>query len=106
MPEVENRKGRGQQSQKAKDLSTNAERGSWWTAKLRRARLKGDGQAVELEVDEVAAGVTGLAACGDVGAASLLDGNGDCEDDCQFEMPLIGREEMTNGWGWRGSWRQ
>jgi len=42
-------------------------------------RLKGDGEAVELEVDEVAAGITGLAACGDVGAASLLDGNGDCE---------------------------
>lgn len=48
------------------------------TAKLRRARLKGEGQAVELEVDEVAGGVTSLAACGDVGAASLLDGNGDC----------------------------
>jgi hypothetical protein len=41
-------------------------------------RLKGDGEAVELEVDEVALGVAGLAAGGDVGAASLLDGDGDC----------------------------
>jgi hypothetical protein len=48
------------------------------TAKLTRVRLKGEGQAVELEVDEVAGGVTGLAACGDVGAAGLLDGDGDC----------------------------
>jgi hypothetical protein len=50
------------------------------TAKLRRARSKGEGQAVELEVDEVAGGITSLAACGDVGAASLLDGNGDCRE--------------------------
>lgn len=49
-------------------------------AKLRRARLKGDGQAVELEVDEVAGGIASLAAGGDVGAALLLDGNGDCEE--------------------------
>jgi aerobic-type carbon monoxide dehydrogenase small subunit (CoxS/CutS family) len=48
------------------------------TAKHMMLRLKGEGQAVELEVDEVAGGVTSLAACGDVGAASLLDGNGDC----------------------------
>ena len=41
-------------------------------------RLKGDGEAVELEVDEVALGVAGLAAGGDVGAAGLLDGDGDC----------------------------
>jgi hypothetical protein len=41
-------------------------------------RLKGDGEAVELEVDEVARGVAGLAAGGDVGAAGLLDGDGDC----------------------------
>jgi hypothetical protein len=41
-------------------------------------RLKGDGEAVELEVDEVALGVAGLAAGGDVGAAALLDGDGDC----------------------------
>ena len=41
-------------------------------------RLEGDGEAVELEVDEVARGVAGLAAGGDVGAAGLLDGDGDC----------------------------
>lgn len=46
---------------------------------LRIERLKGDGQAVELEVDEVAGGVAGLAASSDVGTASLLDGDGDCE---------------------------
>ena len=45
----------------------------------RTMRLKGDGQAVELEVDEVAGGVASLAAGGDVGAAGLLDGDGDCE---------------------------
>jgi hypothetical protein len=45
-------------------------------------RLKGDGKAVELEVDEVALGVAGLAACGDVGAAGLLDGDGDCGGNC------------------------
>jgi hypothetical protein len=32
-----------------------------------------DGQAVELDVDEVSSGVTGLAADGDVGTAGLLD---------------------------------
>jgi ubiquinone biosynthesis protein UbiJ len=37
-----------------------------------------DGQAVELEVDEVALGVASLAAGGDVGTAGLLDGDGDC----------------------------
>ena len=41
-------------------------------------RLKGKGQAVELDVDEVAEGVAGLAARGDVGTAGLLDGDGDC----------------------------
>lgn len=41
-------------------------------------RLKGDGEAVGLEVDEVALGVAGLAASGDVGTAGLLDGDGDC----------------------------
>jgi hypothetical protein len=41
-------------------------------------RLEGDGQAVELEVDEVALGVASLAAGGDVGTAGLLDGDGDC----------------------------
>jgi hypothetical protein len=41
-------------------------------------RLEGDGEAVELEVDEVALGVASLAAGGDVGAAGLLDGDGDC----------------------------
>jgi hypothetical protein len=44
----------------------------------RAKRLEGDGEAVELEVDEVALGVAGLAAGGDVGAAGLLDGDGDC----------------------------
>jgi len=43
-------------------------------------RLKGDGEAVELEVDEVALGVAGLAAGGDVGAAGLLDGDGEDGD--------------------------
>ena len=42
-------------------------------------RLERDGQAVELEVDEVALGVAGLAAGGDVGAAGLLDGDGHCD---------------------------
>lgn len=42
------------------------------------ARLEGEGQAVELEVDEVAGGIAGLAARGDVGAAGLLDGDGHC----------------------------
>jgi hypothetical protein len=42
-------------------------------------RLKGQGQAVELDVDEVAEGVAGLAARGDVGTAGLLDGDGDCD---------------------------
>jgi len=41
-------------------------------------RLEGDREAVELEVDEVALGVAGLAAGGNVGAAGLLDGDGDC----------------------------
>lgn len=40
-------------------------------------RLERKGQAVELDVDEVADGVAGLAARGDVRAASLLDGDGD-----------------------------
>jgi len=43
-----------------------------------RQRLKRNGQAVELEVDEVALGVAGLAAGGNVGAAGLLDGDGHC----------------------------
>lgn len=42
-------------------------------------RLKRDGNAVGLEVDEVAVGGAGLAAGGDVGAAGLLDGDGDWE---------------------------
>ena len=41
-------------------------------------RLKRDGQAVELEVDEVARGIASLAAGGDVGTARLLDGDSDC----------------------------
>ena len=45
-------------------------------------RLKRDGKAVGLEVEEVAVGVASLAAGGDVGAASLLDGDGDCEKSC------------------------
>lgn len=45
-------------------------------------RLKGDGKAVELEVDEVALSIASLAACGDVGTAGLLDGDGDCEENC------------------------
>jgi len=40
-------------------------------------RLERDGQAVELEVDEVAGSIASLAAGGDVGAAGLLDGDGD-----------------------------
>ena len=42
------------------------------------ARLKRDGKAVGLDVDEVALGVASLAACSDVGTASLLDGDSDC----------------------------
>jgi hypothetical protein len=42
-------------------------------------RLKGDGKAVGLKVDEVAVGIAGLAAGGDVGTAGLLDGDGDCD---------------------------
>ena len=44
------------------------------------SRLKRDGNAVGLEVDGVALGVTGLAASSDVGTASLLDGNGEDGD--------------------------
>lgn len=44
------------------------------------ARLKRDGKAVELEVDEVAVGGAGGAACSDVAAAGLLDGDGDWEE--------------------------
>jgi len=44
----------------------------------RTKRLKRDGDAVGLEVEEVAVGVAGLAAGGDVGAAGFLDGDGDC----------------------------
>jgi hypothetical protein len=50
--------------------------------KLMVKRLKGDGEAVGLKVDEVAVGIAGLAAGGDVGAAGLLDGDGDCWFDC------------------------
>jgi hypothetical protein len=67
------------------------------TAKLTRVRLKGEGQAVELEVDEVAGGVTSLAACGDVGAASLLDGNGDCRRMLVVIEQVDGRLIHTNG---------
>ena len=45
------------------------------------ARLKRDGNAVGLEVDGVALGVTSLAASSDVGAASLLDRDGDYSGD-------------------------
>ena len=76
-------------------------------------RLKGDGEAVELEVDEVALGVAGLAAGGDVGAAGLLDGDGDC----WRERLLVdwfgfgGREDGrgaggTYGWGCSSSWHR
>jgi hypothetical protein len=43
----------------------------------RTRRLKRNGNAVGLEVDGVAGRVAGLAACGDVRAAGLLDGDGD-----------------------------
>ena len=49
--------------------------------RLRRKRLKRDGKAVGLEVEEVALGVAGLAAGGDVGTAGLLDGDGDYSRD-------------------------
>jgi hypothetical protein len=45
-------------------------------------RLKRDGEAVELNVDEVADGVAGLAASSDVGTAGLSDGDGDCWCSC------------------------
>jgi len=46
----------------------------------RTKRLKRDGDAVGLKVEEVAVGVAGLAAGGDVGATGLLDGDGDCRE--------------------------
>ena len=49
--------------------------------RLRRERLKRDGKAVGLKVEEVAVGVAGLAAGGDVGTAGLLDGDGDYSGD-------------------------
>lgn len=48
-------------------------------SRLMKKRLKRDGKAVGLEVDEVAVGVASRAASGDIGAASLLDRDGDCE---------------------------
>ncbi len=45
------------------------------------SRLKRDGNAVGLEVDEVALGVAGRAARSDVGAASLLNGDSDYSRD-------------------------
>ena len=45
------------------------------------SRLKRDGNAVRLEVDGVAVGVAGRAASSDVGAAGLLDGDGDYSGD-------------------------
>jgi hypothetical protein len=62
-------------------------------------RLKGDGKAVGLKVDEVAVGGAGLAAGGDVGAAGLLDGDGDCWSIVSLMLCLarIGsREELTD----------
>ena len=52
-------------------------------SRLEKKRLKRDGKAVELKVDEVARSIAGGAASGDVGAAGLLDGDSDwgC---CQF----------------------
>ena len=55
---------------------SSTRRGKRCPRKFWTRRLKGDGQAVELEVDEVAGGVASLAAGGDVGAAGLLDGDG------------------------------
>ena len=46
-----------------------------------RKRLKRDGKAVGLEVDEVAGGVASRAASSDVGTASLLDGDSDYSRD-------------------------
>lgn len=43
-----------------------------------RKRLKRNGKAVKLKVEEVALGIASGAAGGDVGAAGLLDGDGDC----------------------------
>ena len=62
-----------------KPLHQSSEDGIIGSSRLKRKRLKRDGDAVGLEVEEVAIGVAGLAAGGDVGAASLLDGDGDCE---------------------------
>ena len=50
-------------------------------SRLMRKRLKRDGKAVGLEVDEVAVGVASRAAGGNVGTASLLDRDGDCEEE-------------------------
>ena len=72
-------------------------------------RLEGDGEAVELEVDEVAGGVAGLAAGGDVGAAGLLDGDGDCEVAVLVWLDYFGgwdRKSGTYGRGRSGSWRR
>ena len=71
--------------------------------RLRRKRLKRDGKAVGLEVEEVALGVAGLAAGGDVGTAGLLDGDGDCEERIVSPKPFDWKERMiavrTYGWG-------
>jgi hypothetical protein len=52
-------------------------------------RLKGQGQAVELDVDEVAHGVAGLAAGGDVGAAGLLDWHADWNVGVSIKFGLL-----------------
>ena len=54
-------------------------------------RLKGDGEAVGLKVDEVALGVAGLAAGGDVGAAGLLDGDGDCKETMLVKQAILSK---------------
>ena len=72
MLEVKNRKSRGLVNRPP----SSTRRGKALSRRTRR--LKRDGQAVELEVDEVAGGVASLAAGGDVGAAGLLDGDGHC----------------------------
>jgi hypothetical protein len=61
-------------------------------------RLKGDGKAVGLKVDEVAVGIAGLAAGGDVGTAGLLDGDGDC--DVIVSMCCFSSKDARKAYGW------
>jgi hypothetical protein len=70
-------------------LPSKVDRNHLLSKASRTKRLKGDGEAVGLKVDEVAVSIAGLAAGGDVGAAGLLDGDGDCWFESQFDVVSI-----------------